>query len=88
MKTDFSRFCTPAKIYFALAVLSCIVALFHKIKILAVFIKLVFAFIWTFILNWLCSKGYKTIAWVLLVWPYIIMLYIVMNAPKMNMQLQ
>ena len=88
MKTDFLRFCTPAKIYFALAVLSCIVALFHKIKFLAVFTKLVFAFIWTFILNWLCSKGYKTISWVLLLIPYIAILFIVMNAPKMNIQLK
>ena len=35
--------------------------------------KLVFAFIWTFILAWLCKKGYKSISWFLVLLPYIIM---------------
>ena len=72
MNKDFSKLCTPAKIYFAIAVIASIVALLNGIGVVAVFIKLVFAFIWAFILGWLCDKGYKTISWVLVLLPYII----------------
>ena len=72
MNKDFSKLCTPAKIYFAIAVIASIIALFSGVGVISVAIKLIFAFIWTFILAWLCDKGYKTISWVLVLLPYII----------------
>jgi hypothetical protein len=74
MNTDFSKLCTPAKLYFAIAVLACVIALFSGVGILAVFIKLIFAFIWTYILSWLCKKGYQSFSWFLVLLPYIIIL--------------
>ena len=35
-------------------------------------IKLLFAFIWTFVLGWLCNKGLRTLSWFLVLLPYII----------------
>ena len=49
---DFSKLCTPAKIYFAIAVIATIIALFSGLTVTAAVIKLIFAFIWTFILGW------------------------------------
>ena len=72
MKDSFNNLCTPAKIYFAIAVIMSIIELFNGIGILSISIKLVFAFIWTFILAWLCKKGYKSISWFLVLLPYII----------------
>jgi hypothetical protein len=72
MNKDFSKLCTPAKIYFAIAVIASIIALFSGVGVIAVAMKLIFAFIWTFLLGWLCDKGYKTISWVLVLLPYII----------------
>jgi hypothetical protein len=69
---DFGNLCTPAKIYFAIAVIATIVGLFSGLSILMAFWKLVFAFIWTFVLGWLCKKGYTSISWFLVVLPYII----------------
>jgi predicted PurR-regulated permease PerM len=71
---DFSKLCTPAKIYFAIAVIATIVALFNGATVLAAIMKLVFAFIWTYILSWLCDKGYKSLSWFLVLLPYIIIL--------------
>jgi len=76
MDTDFNKLCTPAKMYFAFSVLSCIIMLFNRISVLAVFSKLVFAFLWTFILGWICSKGYKTISWILVLLPFIMMVLV------------
>ena len=47
MDKDLKKLCTPAKIYFVLSVLSCVVALFHGVKFMTVGINLIIAFIWT-----------------------------------------
>jgi len=72
MNKEFSKLCTPAKIYFAIAVISSIIALFNGVGIFIVAIKIFFAFIWTFVLGWLCDKGFKSISWFLVLLPYII----------------
>jgi hypothetical protein len=70
---DFNKLCTPAKIYFAIAVIATLFDLFNGASIMFAFWKLIFAFIWTFILGGLCNKGYKSISWFLVLLPYILM---------------
>jgi hypothetical protein len=72
MNTDFRQLCTPAKVYFAIAVIACVIALFNGMRLTAIAVKLIFAFIWTFVLGWLCTKGFKTLSWFLVLLPYII----------------
>jgi predicted PurR-regulated permease PerM len=74
MDKTFQSLCTPAKIYFAIALISCIIALFSGISVIPVFMKLLFAFVWTYVLSWLCKSGYKTVSWLLVLLPYIVML--------------
>lgn len=73
MDSDFNKLCTPARLYFAFSVLSCILMLFNRMSLLDVFIKLIFAFLWAFVLGWLCKKGYKSISWLLVLLPFIVM---------------
>jgi len=70
---DTKKLCTPAKIYFVFSLLSCIIMLFNRMPFLSVFIKLIFAFLWTVVLSWLCHKGYKSISWFLVLLPFIMM---------------
>ncbi len=72
MNNKFSELCTPAKIYFAIAVIASIFALFNRVGVMAVVMKLFFAFIWTFVLGWLCKKGLTSLSWFLVLLPYII----------------
>lgn len=76
---DFSKLCTPAKIYFTIAVFAGILALLNGISIFFVLFKLVFAFIWTFILGWLCKKGFNSVSWFLVLLPYIIIALAMFN---------
>ncbi len=76
---NFSKLCTPAKIYFAIAVIAAVVGLFNGMSLMVAFWNLVFAFIWTFALSWLCSKGYSSISWFLVLLPYIIMALAMFN---------
>ena len=72
MDKNFSKLCTPAKIYFGIAVIATIIALFNGVSLMMAFTKIVFAFIWTFVLGWLCDKGYSSISWFLVLLPYIV----------------
>jgi hypothetical protein len=72
MDKNFRDICTPAKIYFAIAVFATIVALFNGVSFMLAFTQMLFAFIWTFILGWLCDKGYSSISWFLVLLPYIL----------------
>lgn len=74
MNKEFSQLCLPAKIYFAIAVIASIVMLFNGISFMVIFVKLIFAFMWTFVLGWLCKKGLTAISWFLVLLPYIILL--------------
>ncbi len=74
METSFKELCTPAKLYFVIAVFSSILMLLNKANIITVLVKLVFAFLWTCVLCWLCKKGYKSISWFLVLLPFIIMI--------------
>jgi len=76
---NFSKLCTPAKIYFGIAVISAFFSLFNGASIMIEFWKILFAFIWTFILGWLCDKGYKYISWFLVLLPYIMMFLAMSN---------
>lgn len=76
---DFSKLCTPAKLYFAIAVIATVVSLFSGASIMMAFWQIVFAFLWSFGLGWLCDKGYTSISWFLVLLPYIIMLLAMLN---------
>jgi hypothetical protein len=79
MDFKISKLCTPAKIYFAIAVLSIIFALFSGFSIMYAFWKFIFALIWTFILGYLCKKGFKTISWILVLLPYIVIILVMLR---------
>ena len=76
---EFSHLCTPAKIYFAIAVIATILALFRGASLMMAFWKLLFAFIWTYVLGWLCKKGYRSLSWFLVLLPYIIIALAMFN---------
>jgi hypothetical protein len=83
MNKEFSELCTPAKIYFVLAVLACLIALFNRVALSTVFVKLLFAFIWTYVLSWLCKKGLKSLAWFLVLLPYLLIVLVMLNLVRM-----
>jgi len=84
MLDKFNKLCDPAKLYLVMVILFIVVGLFSKINILAIIIKLIFALIWTFVLNWLCKKGYKTVSWILVLLPFILLIIAFFGYVKMS----
>ena len=76
MNKRFEELCSPAKLYFVLAVIACIIALFNGVKIMAVTVNLIIAFLWTAALSWICGKGFSNVSWFLVLFPYVVMLLV------------
>lgn len=76
--TDFlKKLCLPAKIYLAILIITIIIAIFQGVGLSIIIFKTVFGFIWTWLLNWICSKGFTNLSWVILLLPYVLMFLIV-----------
>ncbi len=82
----FNQLCNPAKLYFVLVVISIIVGLFSGFQFVALVLKLIFAFVWTVVLNWLCKKGWKTVSWILVLMPFIFIIIIYFGMTRLNSQ--
>jgi hypothetical protein len=78
------EFCLPARLYLILGVLISVV---HIVKYKSVFIfcvSLIFTYLWTILMNWLCTNDYTFISWVLFIWSFLafmVGLYYEMTAP-------
>lgn len=83
--------CGPSYLYFVFSITSlalvAIIDFFSKNKYFSdkkssfkyYISRLIFICIFTFILNWLCSKGYINFSWFLLYFPYIFLLVVVIG---------
>jgi len=82
-----SSICAPAMLYLILSIIALISMAMQKFGALSLLFKVIFVIIWTWFLNFLCNKGYKTISWVLVLLPFIIfilMILFVIRLLKMN----
>ena len=76
MNSSISHICTPATIYLVLGILSVLGTMFVDFSVMSVLMKTVFVLIWTWFLNFLCSRGYGGISWFLVLLPFIFIIVI------------
>ena len=84
MKNFFKKLCQPAKLYFSIELITSLYGLFKGVTLLAILVKLLFAFIWTYGLNILCKNGYKTFAWFIVLLPLILMFFITLRIIRLS----
>jgi len=72
---EFSKYCTPAQLYLALGAIGIIMAFFKNYSIETLLTNSLFLVLWAWVLNWLCSKGFKAISWILVLLPFIMMFF-------------
>jgi hypothetical protein len=68
---EFSKYCTPAQLYLILGAISIIMGFLKNYGVWTLLTHALFLVIWAWVLNWLCSKGFKAISWILVLLPYI-----------------
>lgn len=72
---EFGKYCTPAQLYLVLGAIGIIMGFFKSYSIETLLTNSLFLVIWAWVLNWLCSKGFKAISWILVLLPFIMMLF-------------
>ena len=72
---EFSKYCTPAQLYLVLGAIGIILAFFKDYGVETLLTKSLFLVLWAWVLNWLCSKGFKAISWILVLLPFIMMFF-------------
>ncbi len=70
--------CVPAMLYLILAIMALISMAFHNCGALCLLFKVLFVAIWTWFLNFLCSQGYTTISWILVLLPFIMFILMIL----------
>lgn len=70
---NLAELCTPAQIYFVISIITLILAIIKQFKFSTIMMKLITIAVWTWFLNFLCSKGYKSVSWFLVLLPFIVM---------------
>ena len=71
---NFASLCTPALIYLILSSITILVIFIQNFSVLTIVLKISFIVVWTWILNYICAKGYSSISWIMVLLPYIVML--------------
>jgi hypothetical protein len=72
---EFSKYCTPAQLYLVIGVICIITGFFANYSIEMLLTKGLFLVVWAWVLNWLCSKGFKAISWIIVLLPFIFFLF-------------
>ena len=70
--------CVPAMLYLILSVISLISMAFNNCMGLCLLFKVLFIAIWTWFLNFLCTQGYTTISWILVLLPFIMFILMIL----------
>ena len=70
----FDKYCTPAQLYLVIAVISILAQFLVNFRFVTLLFQGLFVFIWTWILNWLCSKGFSALSWIIVLLPFALFL--------------
>jgi len=71
-----SSLCSPALLYLIISILAIIMMIVRRMQAMTIVTKALFVVIWTWFLNFLCSKNYTDISWFLVILPMVLMLVI------------
>jgi hypothetical protein len=65
--------CSPALLYLIIGIIAIVSMIYSKTDMQTVAMKGLFVALWTWFLNFLCSKGHEGISWFLVILPFVIM---------------
>ena len=69
----FKDLCTPAHLYLVLSIITIIMGLFYSFSPLSILVNVFWVALWTFLLNFLCKKGFTPISWILVFIPLVVL---------------
>jgi hypothetical protein len=79
--------CNPAMLYLILSIITILMGLSAQVQVGVFVVKLIWMVVWVYILNLLCSKGYTTVSWVLVLLPFILIAFMALMMLEVTMRL-
>lgn len=76
--------CAPAHLYLFLTLISVVFAMFKDFHPGAIIGKILWMIIWVYALNYLCRKGHSTISWILVLYPFVLLLTVMFTMVSMK----
>ena len=70
--------CLPAAVYLALAAISLIGVIANGANLMTIIVTILTSGLWALILQMFCSAGYPSIAWVILLFPLVVLAVVLM----------
>ncbi len=79
--------CNPAMLYLILSIITILMGYSAQVQFSVYVVKLIWMVVWVYILNLLCSKGYTTVSWVLVLLPFILIAFMALMMLEVTMRL-
>jgi hypothetical protein len=79
--------CNPAMLYLILSIITILMGISAQVQVSVYIVKLIWMVVWVYILNLLCSKGYTTVSWVLVLLPFILIAFMALMMLEVTMRL-
>ena len=79
--------CNPAMLYLILSIIVILMGLSAQVQVGVFVVKLIWMVVWVYILNLLCSKGYTTVSWILVLLPFILIAFMALMMLEVTMRL-
>ena len=70
--------CLPAAVYLTLAAISLVGVIANGANLLTIIVTILTSGLWALILQMFCSAGYPSIAWIILLFPIIVLAAVLM----------
>ena len=80
--------CTPAMLYLLLSIITILMGFSEQFQLSIFVVKLIWMVVWVYILNLLCSKGYTTVSWVLVLLPFILIAFMALLMLEVTRRLE
>ena len=68
---EIAEFCLPARLYLILGVLLAFVHILKYKSAGILLVELLFTYLWTILLNWICTSGFSFLTWIFFVVPFV-----------------
>ena len=79
--------CNPAMLYLILSIITILMGISAQVQVSVFVVKIIWMVVWVYILNLLCSKGYTTVSWVLVLLPFILIAFMALMMLEVTMRL-
>lgn len=70
----FSGLCPPAMVYVVISLIYLVMSSLKGPNIMSIIVGFIFIVLWSWLLNFLCSKGFTIVSWIIVLLPFLALL--------------